>query len=377
MIYLDNAASTPMHPHVIAAMQSAMDSLAGNPSSVHQMGRQVKMRLTEARERLADWLHCQSTEIVFTSGGTEANHMALFSAFLAGRKRTDRPHFLTTAIEHHAVLESLELIQDLGADITLLPASLGGRISVDALLDAIRPQTVCVSLMMVNNELGSRLPVEEAVQRIKSIRPDIHLHTDAVQALPNLRLSLSSLGVDSAAFSAHKIHGPKGIGALYIRKGQPFFSSLRGGQQERKRRAGTENILGIIGFAEAVKMLREEWEIRQEKLYRLNRLMRSVFQQIPDCEVLSPDDAVPSILSTAFSGTSSSTMLMQLDLAGFAASAGSACTAGVIAQSHVLSACGYPENIRKSAIRWSLSAMNTESEIEKLKDWLQGHFKSS
>ncbi|EPZ41206.1 cysteine desulfurase family protein [Alicyclobacillus acidoterrestris] len=360
MIYLDNAATTRVSESVRAAMVPFLEGQYGNPSSIHQVGRQARQAVDSARRRIAAWLGCSPRDIIFTSGGTEADASALTGAYLA-RRETKR-HIITSAVEHHAVLHTLDFLQSIGAEVTVLPVDQDGRVRVDDVVSALREDTCVVSIMAVNNEIGTVEPIAEIVQAIKAVNPSVLVHSDMVQALPVVAHPLTQWPVDMATFSAHKIHGPKGIGVLYLRKDIPWRPMLYGGQQEARRRGGTENVAGIVGFGAAVDAITTNFEGRVSHLQHLHQLFFDAITKRCRVVRISPPDAAPTILSVAFPGVRNDTLLMRLDLAGVAASAGSACTAGSLQPSHVIEAIGQTEHLNE-AVRFSFSDDLTDDDI--------------
>ncbi|MCY0895495.1 MAG: cysteine desulfurase family protein [Alicyclobacillaceae bacterium] len=371
MIYFDNAATTPVDERVVLAMTPYHSDIYGNPSSLHAAGREARRALALSRESIAKWLGATPAELVFTSGGTEANHLALFGSYLAARETVEVPHYVVSQVEHHAVLDTMSLLTALGAKVTFVSPDPAGRIAPEDVVAAIRPNTVAVSVMAVNNELGTVQPIEAIALRVKEVNPRIAVHTDAVQALACERLDISHSLVDLAAFSAHKIHGPKGIGLLYVRAGTRLTVGHVGARQERGRRPGTENVAGIVGFAKAVELLEAEWESRQAQVCAVREAFLSRVQSLPGVTLLSPHDGAPTIVNLSLAGTESETTLMRMDLAGMAASAGSACTAGTAEPSHVLLACGLADDVVRGAIRFSFSHQNTVEEAETVGVWME------
>ncbi|MCL6548267.1 MAG: cysteine desulfurase [Alicyclobacillus sp.] len=365
-MYLDHAATTPLHPAVRAAMEPYLGEVYGNPSSLHRFGRLARKAVESSREELAAWIGCDPSELVFTSGGTEADHGALWGACLAAFQRSSgRRHVVTTAIEHHAVLHTCGFLEQMGMEVTRVLPGAGGVVRAEDIVAALRPDTLLVSVMAVNNELGSVEPVGEIARAVKERDPAVLVHTDAVQALACMRMDLSACPVDFAAFSAHKIAGPKGAGALFVRRGTPWLPVIHGGAQERGRRAGTENVAAIAGFGAAVARLRRGWEDHVAHLRRVRDLMWEELRGLPDVRRNSPEDAAPIILNVGFGGVRNDTLLMRLDLMGVAASAGSACTAGSLEPSHVLLACGQSEREVREAVRFSFSDVTTEAEVRR------------
>lgn len=361
MIYLDNAATTPVLESVLDAMAPYLRESYGNPSSIHQAGRQARQAVDRARRTIANWLGCDPHDLLLTSGGTEANAAALTGTFLA--QRATRPHIVTSAIEHHAVLHTLEFLQSLGAHVTRLPVDRQGRVSVEDVIAALRPDTGLVSIMAVNNEIGTIQPIESIAQAVKNVDSGIVVHSDMVQALPFIQHPLTYTKVDLASFSAHKIHGPKGVGALYLRKHIPWVPLLYGGGQEGRRRGGTENVAGIVGFAAAIDHLQRHFTSSVETIRSLRDHLWHQLQASTEVKRLSPVDGSPTILNVAFPGVRNDMLLMRLDLEGIAASAGSACTAGSLEPSHVIEACGHEAAVAE-AIRFSVSDFNTMEEVE-------------
>jgi cysteine desulfurase len=360
-VYLDNAATTRMRPEVRQAMEPYLGEVFGNPSSIHAFGRKARKALEEAREIVAAAISAKPSEIVFTSGGTEADNAAVFGVLAAAACR--KPHVVTTAIEHHAVLHACEFAKVRGCEVTYVYPDRSGIVAPDAVEAAIRPETVLVSVMLVNNETGAVQPVRDIAARAKKY--GVPVHTDAVQALSVIDLNVVRLGVDLLTLSSHKVHGPKGVGALYVRRGTRWNPVLFGGAQERGRRPGTENVPGIAGFGEAVRLLLSGRDEARRHMAALKKAMLGILrQQDRDVVVNGPEEGsvVPSILNVSFPGLAAETILMNLDLAGVAASAGSACTSGSLQPSHVLQAMGLPKEVVKSAIRFSFSEQNTMEE---------------
>jgi cysteine desulfurase len=354
LIYLDNAATTGIHAEVAKAMQPYLSEFHGNPSSIHELGRRSRRAIDEARSHVAQLLGCEPKLVTFTSGGTESIHAAILGALLS--MPPSRRHVISSAVEHHAVLHTLEFAAHLGATVTFLTPDKYGRIDVNQVLSAIREDTGLVSVMRVNNELGTVLPVYEIAEQVKARFPSILVHSDMVQALPSERIHLAQTMIDLASVSGHKIHGPKGVGALYIRPGTPWTTVMRGGDQESKRRGGTENVSGIVGFGVAAKLQLEQMEERLAHIDKVNRRFWSVLRMVEGVSKNSPADAIPNILNLRIKGVPSDVLLMRLDLAGVAASAGSACTAGALTPSHVLKACGYDEAQVNNSVRFSFSS---------------------
>ncbi|MEK4352744.1 cysteine desulfurase family protein [Paenibacillus sp. FSL R5-0475] len=363
-IYLDHAASTPVHPEVAKVMLNIMTEQYGNASSVHQFGRSAKRILNEARDNIAAFLGCSPDEWVFTGGGTESDNLALYGAAAAVSHKGK--HIITTQIEHHAVLHTCEELEKEGFKVTYLPVDSTGRVSVTDVEAALQEDTVLISVMYANNEVGTVQPIQEIGQLARE--RGILFHVDAVQALGALPITLRELPVDYMSFTAHKINGPQGIGGLYVRSGAPLHPRLHGGLQERGRRAGTENLAGAAGFAKAVEIAVNGLSERQQNMKLLRSRLLEELDTLIGRERYSlngnTEEFLPSILNLSFPGAGTDVMLMNLDMEGIAAASGSACTSGSLEISHVLKAMGLPQNILESAIRFSIGLGNTTEEIE-------------
>lgn len=362
MIYLDNAATTPVAAEVLSAMQPFFEERYGNPSSLHQAGRSAREAVERARREVAAWLDVHPNEVVFTSGGTESIHSALVGAYLSGRNR-GRTHIVTTAIEHHAVLHTCQFLESLGASVTYVPPQADGRVRVEDVLSVVQQNTVLVSVMAVNNELGSMLPVEKIAEEVKRVDSEVLVHSDMVQSAGARWFSLGKSALDLASFSAHKLHGPKGVGALFVRQQAPWTPVLRGGEQEQDRRAGTENVPGIVGFGMAAKLLKEHGEHHVTYLQNMRERFLQEIGLLQNIIVNSPASSAASILNVAFVGIKAETLLIRLDLAGVMASAGSACAAGSLEPSHVLLACGLERKRVAESVRFSFAIANTPEEV--------------
>jgi cysteine desulfurase len=361
-VYLDHAATSPMHPQVIEKMTAAMMEEFGNPSSIHSFGRQARHVLDDARTAIAASIGAGRSEIVFTSGGTEADNMALIGIVEA--YQTQGKHIITTTIEHHAVLHTCQFLEKNGFDVTYLPVNEEGVVSVEDVQAALRDDTILVSIMYGNNEVGAIQPIKEIGQMLQPHQA--FFHTDAVQAYGLVKLDVRDLAVDLLSVSAHKINGPKGIGFLYIREGLKQQPRTFGGEQERKRRAGTESVPAIAGFAEAVKIA-EDMRLEKAAQYeQFKKIMLAVFDEAGIAYHVngSTKSSLPHVLNVSFPGTNVESMLVNMDLAGIAVSSGSACTAGSIDPSHVLVAMfGQQSERTKNSIRFSFGLNNTEQEI--------------
>lgn len=361
-IYLDHAATTPIAPEVRAVVAQAMEECWGNPSSLHLFGRKARDLLDEARVTIARTLGCLDAEVFFTSSGTESDNMAIFGA--ARVAPPHKRHLVTTTMEHHAVLHACERLQREGWEVTYLPVDRYGMVDPDGVRRAIREDTWLVSVMHANNEIGTLQPMREiaAVCRERGV----WLHCDAVQTFGLLDVKVDELGVDMLSVSAHKLYGPRGAGALYLRGGVKIAPLLVGGAQEREMRAGTENVPAIAGFAKAVELSQTCYASASQQIWQLRERLRTRLQElIPDLQVNGhPQQCHPGILSVTFAGVSAESLLIALDRRGIAASAGAACSAGSIEPSHVLLALGMSEEQAMSTIRLSLGRGNTSEEID-------------
>lgn len=332
-VYLDHAATSPIHPDVADQMMKVMTETFGNPSSIHSFGREARRILDESRRILANSIGASPGELIFTSGGTEADNLAIIGTALANQQIGK--HIITTEIEHHAVLHTCKYLEKIGYDITYLPVNESGLISVDDLKQHITDQTVLVSIMFGNNEVGSIQPIREIGKLLKEY--PAYFHTDAVQAYGIEEINVQELGVDLLTASAHKINGPKGIGFLYAKAGIKLQPSLYGGEQELKRRAGTENVAGISGFSRAAEIAASNREGKREEYKKYKQEMISIFKEHDiQFEVNGELNGLPHVLNIYFPKTQIESLLVNLDLAGIAASSGSACTAGSVDPSHVL-----------------------------------------
>lgn len=363
-VYLDHAASTPVHPEVAERMMKVMTSQYGNASSVHAFGREAKKIVNGARDRIASLLGCQSDELVFTAGGTESDNLAILGLLESlGMKGK---HVITSAIEHHAVLHTCHELERRGCEVTYVPVDSTGRVSVEDIAGAIQDNTVLVTIMYGNNEVGTVQPISEIGELCRS--RGIVFHTDAVQALGSETINCRELPVDMWSFSAHKINGPQGVGALVVRRGLSVSPRLFGGLQEKKRRAGTENMAGIAGFTAAVEWTVNNMEARIRHYRELrSTLLEGLRQEIgSDAFVINGNSEhyLPHILNISFPGANTETMLMNLDMERIAAASGSACTSGSLEISHVLQAMKLSDPVLRSAIRFSFGLGNTTQEME-------------
>ena len=362
MIYLDNAATTKMSKAAIHAMLPYMDEIYGNPSSLHSAGQKANEALTEARERIAFLLGCEARELTFTSGGTEADNQAILSAARSG-ERKGKKHIISTAFEHHAVLHTLKKLEKEGFEITLLDVHENGVILPEQVTNAIRPDTCLVTVMFANNEIGTVQPIGEIGRICRE--NGVLFHTDAVQAAGHLRINVKDLNIDMLSLSAHKFHGPKGIGVLYARRGIPLANVLEGGAQEWNKRPGTENIPAVMGMAAALEDACEKMEDTNTKLTALRDRLIAGLSKIPH-SALNGDgkNRLPGNVSFCFEGIEGESLLLLLDDKGICASSGSACTSGSLDPSHVLLAIGRPHEVAHGSLRLTLSEENTEDDIE-------------
>ncbi|GKS55798.1 cysteine desulfurase family protein [Enterococcus mundtii] len=369
-IYLDHAATTPMHPLVIKEMMDIMEGTFGNPSSIHEFGRMAHEKLENARQIVADSLHARPHEIIFNSGGTEGDNTAILET--AFSRQNEGKHLITTVIEHPAVLNTMKYLENKGFEVTYLPVDQKGNISIADFRSALREDTILVSIMYGNNEIGNLLPIKEIGEILRE--HPAYFHTDAVQAYGNQTIHPQELGIDLLSISGHKINGPKGIGFLYKRDGVNIPPLLLGGEQEEKRRAGTENLAGICGLAKAVEILTlEEREARNKKYLDFQQLILDKLTENEIEYAINGDltNKLPHVLNLRIPGIVNDLLLMKLDLQGFAISIGSACTAGNIEPSHVLEAMyGKGTPFLKESIRISFGYGNTEEEVQRFADGL-------
>ena len=361
-VYADNAATTKMSKVAIDAMMEYLENNYGNPSSLHTMGQEAKEALDAARATVAQCLGCEPREIIFTSGGSEADNQAIISAARYGAKK-GKKHIISTAFEHHAVLHTLEKLKKEGYEITLLDVSQGHNITAQQVKDAIREDTCLVTTMYANNEIGSVLPIPEIGAVCKEA--GVPFHTDAVQAVGHIAIDVKAQNIDMLSLSAHKFHGPKGVGALYVRKGFPLVNVIEGGAQERGKRAGTENIAGICSMAAAMKDACEHLDENMAKVRVMCDRLIAGLKQIPHC-ALNGDEVnrLPGNVSFCFEGIEGESLLLLLDAHGVCASSGSACTSGSLDPSHVLLAIGRVHDVAHGSLRLSLCEYNTEEEVD-------------
>ncbi|MBX7002027.1 cysteine desulfurase [Bacillus aerophilus] len=362
-IYLDHAATTPMDQRIVDKMMPYFTEIFGNPSSIHSYGREARKWLDEAREVIAGELHCKPQEIILTSGGTEADNLAITGVAMA--RQHEGKHIITTKTEHHAVLHTCERLEKFGFDVTYLDVDHTGLIHLDQLKQALRDDTILVTIMYGNNETGVIQPIKEIGQLLHDHAA--HFHTDAVQAFGTISIDVTELHIDLLSASGHKLNGPMGTGFLYVNERVKLSPQLFGGEQERKRRAGTENVAGIVGLAEAVQLTKQN---RREKAVHYGKLKEAMLQVFEE-ESLNfsinghPKETLPHILNVHFPGVSIESLLVNLDMEGIAVSSGSACTAGSVLPSHVLSAM-YGEEAKEltSSVRISFGLGNEEEHVK-------------
>lgn len=370
-IYLDHAATTPVKPQVLEAMLPYFSERFGNPSSIYSYGREANRAIQDAREKVARVLNCDPREIVFTSGGTESDNLAIKGVAWYARLHQRGNHIITTAIEHHAVLHACQYLEKFGFEVTYLPVDHYGLVRVEDVERAIRPDTILISVMYANNEIGTIEPIEEigALARERGIV----FHTDAVQAAGYLDLDVRKLHVDLMSLSAHKFYGPKGVGALYVRKGTPVLYQQQGGSQEMNRRAGTENVAGIVGMGAALELAYSEREKEFQHAVQLrDRLIDGIFRRIPFVQLNGhPERRLPNNANFCIDFVESESLLLSLDLKGICASSGSACTSGSIEPSHVLMAIGVPAQLAHGSLRLTVGSGNTVEEIDYTLDVLE------
>ena len=361
-IYADNAATTKISQTAMKAMISAMENSYGNPSSIHQIGMAANDALQTAREQIARCLGCMPKEIFFTSGGTESDNQAIMSAAMLGAKQNKR-HIISTAFEHHAVLHTLRRLKEQGFEIQLLDVGAEGNITAAQVEEAIRPDTCLITVMFANNEIGSVLPIAEIGEACRA--HGVLFHTDAVQAAGHIPVNVKKQNIDMLSLSAHKFHGPRGIGALYVKRGIELTSFMEGGGQERGKRPGTENLPAIMGMAAALKEECTLMEQNEAKVIAMRDRLIQGLSQIP-YSILngSREKRLPGNVNFCFEGVSGESLLLLLDSRGICASSGSACASGALDPSHVLLSLGLAPEIAQGSLRISLDISNTEEEID-------------
>lgn len=370
MIYFDNAATTPVKKEVLDAMLPYFTENFGNASSVYSFGQQSAMAIAEARQKVADAISCKANEIYFTGCGSEADNWAIKGVAFANRNKGK--HIITTSIEHHAVLHTCQYLEKQGFEVTYLPVDEHGKIRLDELENAIREDTILITVMFANNEIGTIEPIKEIGEIAK--KHNVLFHTDAVQAIGAVNIDVNELGIDLLSLSGHKFGGPKGVGALYIRSGLRIDNFMHGGGQERFKRAGTENVAGIIGLGEAIRLATANLDEKTAKIKEIrDYIITNIEEKIPHCRLNGhPTDRLCGNVNFCFEFIEGEGMLLLLDMNGISASSGSACTSGSLDPSHVLLAIGIPHGIAHGSLRVSIGEINTMADAEKLIEVLPG-----
>lgn len=374
IIYFDHGATTQMRPEVLDAMLPYMQSSYGNPSSIYTLAQEARKAVDESRESVARILGARVSEIMFTSGGTESDNAAIKGAALAMRNLGN--HIITTQIEHHAVLHTCQQMEQFGFDVTYLPVDKDGGVSASDVLNAIRDETILVSVMMANNEIGTIQPLKDIAKAVKDLAKErnktVLLHTDAVQAVGALEVNVMNLGVDMLSLSAHKFYGPRGVGALYLKRGTPFEPLMMGGGQERQNRSGTENVAGIVGLAKALTLSeREREELQAGLLSKRDRIISSLQEKVENVTINGHIvNRLANNISVSFHGVEGEPVLLGLDFAGICASSGSACSSASLEPSHVLTAIGHSAELAQGTLRITLGRDNTDADVDYLLDVL-------
>ena len=360
-VYADNAATTKISKPVLDAMLPYLTEQYGNPSSLYRFGNQAKRAIETARKEDADVLNADPFEIIFTGGGSEYDNW--LKEIMHSLKKKGKNHMITSVVEHHALLHSAQRLEKDGFEVTYLPVDHEGQIDPEAVRQAIRPETGLVSIMFANNEIGTLYPIEQigAICR----QAGVLFHTDAVQAAGHVKIDVKQMNIDLLSLSGHKFHGPKGVGAFYCRRGIPLTNLIDGGAQERGKRAGTENVAGIVGLGAALRIANEELEQTSAKVSAMrDRLIDGILTTIPQCRLNGPrQNRLPGNCNISFLGVEGESLLLRLDLAGIAASSGSACASSSLDPSHVLLAIGLPHEVAHGSVRFSLSDFNTEDDV--------------
>jgi cysteine desulfurase len=367
-IYLDHAATTPVRKEVVEAMLPYFSEKYGNPSSIYSIGRDSKKAIEESREKVAKAIGAEPREIFFTGSGTEADNWAIKGVAYANRQKGK--HIITTAIEHHAVLHTCQYLESDGFEVTYLPVDADGLVSPEQVRAAIRPDTILITIMFANNEIGTIQPIAE-IGRIAKEK-GVYFHTDAVQAMGNVPINVNEMNIDLLSMSSHKFYGPKGAGALYVRKGVKLSSFIHGGAQERGRRASTENVPAIVGLATALEIAVENMEQYNKKLIALrDRTIKEIEEKIPFVKLNGHrEKRLPGNVNFSFEFIEGESLLLMLDMKGIAASSGSACTSGSLDPSHVLLAIGLPHEIAHGSLRLTFGEDNTDADVDYLMEVL-------
>ena len=362
-IYMDHAGTTPMRKEVLEAMLPYLTERFGNASTIYSYGREAKTALEDSREKVAGLIGADARELFFTAGGSESDNWALRGIAAANGDKGN--HIITSSIEHHAVLHTCQDLEKQGYKVTYLPVDKFGLVDPEHVNNAITDETILVSIMHANNEIGTIEPIAEISKVIKQKRKNIYFHTDAVQTVGKIPVNVNDLGVDLLSISSHKIYGPKGVGALYIRKGTKIKPFITGGAQESQRRAGTENVPGIVGFGKAAELIGKELEKEHERLSKLrDKLIHGIMEKIPHVRLNGhPTRRLPHNVNLCFEFIEGESLLLNLDMKGICASSGSACTSGSLEPSHVLLAIGLPHKIAHGSLRLTLGRDNTEEDV--------------
>lgn len=369
-VYLDHAGTTPLHPEVYSLMCEFMKNTFGNPSSIHSFGREAKKWVDEARQQVADLIGSEAGEIIFTGGGTEADNLAIIGAAAARHKKGN--HIITSSIEHPAVLNTCKHLAKIGFEVTFLPVDQYGLVDQEELCKAIRPETILISIMHANNEIGTIEPIDELSKIARE--HGVLFHTDAVQTAGKIPVNVNALGVDLLTLSSHKIYGPKGVGALYKRKGVRLQPVVYGGGQESNSRSGTENTIGIVGFGKAAEIAARDLDSEFNRIRELrDKLVQGIKEKIPDVKYNGhPERRLPHNVNFSFSYVEGESMLLSLDIKGIAASSGSACSSSTLKPSHVLTAIGLPYELIHGSLRMTLGRMNDAADIDYVLEVLTG-----
>jgi cysteine desulfurase len=367
-IYMDHAATTPVRKEVIEAMLPYFNEKYGNPSSIYSIGRDSKKAIEEAREKVAKVIGAEPREIFFTGSGTEADNWAIKGVAYANRQKGK--HIITTAIEHHAVLHTCQYLESDGFEVTYLPVDADGLVTAEQVRAAIRPDTILITIMFANNEIGTIQPIAEIGKVAKE--KGVYFHTDAVQAMGNVHINVSDMNIDLLSMSSHKFYGPKGAGALYVRKGVKLTSFIHGGAQERGRRASTENVPAIVGLAAALEIAAENMDQYNKKLLALrDRTIKEIEEKIPFVKLNGHrEKRLPGNVNFSFEFIEGESLLLMLDMKGIAASSGSACTSGSLDPSHVLLAIGLPHETAHGSLRLTFGEENTDADADYLMEVL-------
>lgn len=362
LIYMDNSATTPVKKEVLDAMLPYFSEMYGNPSSIYSLGSKSKIAVEDAREKVAKAIGANSKEIFFTAGGSEADNWALKG--IAYKNKDKGNHIITTKVEHHGILHTCQYLEKQGFKVTYLDVDRYGMVDLDQLIESINDETILISIMFANNEIGTIQPIKEIGEIAKE--KGVYFHTDAVQAIGHIDIDVEELNIDLLSMAAHKFYGPKGIGALYIRRGVRIDPLISGGAQEKNRRAGTENVPGIVGMGKAIELAYENLEESNERLVKLrDKLIERIFDNIDHVRLNGhPTKRLPGNVNISFEFIEGESLLLSLDMEGIAASSGSACTSGTLDPSHVLLAIGLPHEIAHGSLRLSLGDFNTEEELD-------------